>query len=752
MANITKNFPGVYATITDQSFITPPTSPFKPGLVGVASKGPFDTPTKVRSLKEFVAAFGKPLTTTYTDGIPDNNGYFLADAVAMISDFTDGATVVRVGNQYQEITGGAVSSATGTYIYTNAAASAYVNALMGAGNTVYLAVSEAGKDSSVNLTAVSAANSGTITVDAALGATYTSAASLVYSTADEAAWNAEGVLNCLSYSAGTVAGTGTVTGTKNAFQIAVSGTTTGLKIGSVYKIVDPSSLISKETHEVRVTMLSGTNAYFATTNDSQIGYQALPLQDTYTNGRIYEATGTSSFLWLQAATAGEWANGTSSKTGIYVQCSPGSAPGTKKLSVYWNSTLVETFDNLSSKKKQPDNTTDNPDWYVTRINGVSQYITITNPDVGEGHVANTVAPWNSAYYVTSGTTSMPYGAVNAGDLALSSSGTVTTLESGGQLTNGFNGANPSAADFVGSYDEVNDVATGLKSFEDADNSTVNVICAPRHYNPTSTTSGVVSVLQELRRIARKINAEAVAEVPAGLSLKEAVDWHNAQGVYANTMGYIDDSALSLYWNWFQIASVFDGSIKWVPPSLGALYAMAVTFARGEKYKAAAGETRGVIIPALKLAYERTSDDVRQSSYRNGNSINSILKMQNRFVLYGDRTMQRAESKMSATHNVMLVNDIVANLSIIGRRYVFEPNDPELLDNIRQAFVGYLDGVKNARGIEAYELTIDTTNNNATTRNLREVIVDLAVIPTDAMERMFINTTVRESGAVLNSVA
>ena len=78
-----KTFPGVYTSITDESFIQPAISRFRPGLVGVATKGPFNTPTAARSLKEFRTLFGKPITTTYntSTGKPDNNGYFLADAL-----------------------------------------------------------------------------------------------------------------------------------------------------------------------------------------------------------------------------------------------------------------------------------------------------------------------------------------------------------------------------------------------------------------------------------------------------------------------------------------------------------------------------------------------------------------------------------------------------------------------------------------------------------------------------------------------
>src|SRR6266576_630116 len=96
-----KAAPGVYTSISDESFNQPAISRFRPGLIGVAQKGPFNAPTAVRSLKEFRRLFGKPLTTSYqTDGSPSGAGFFLADAVSIITNMSDGATVVRVGNTY----------------------------------------------------------------------------------------------------------------------------------------------------------------------------------------------------------------------------------------------------------------------------------------------------------------------------------------------------------------------------------------------------------------------------------------------------------------------------------------------------------------------------------------------------------------------------------------------------------------------------------------------------------------------------
>jgi phage tail sheath protein FI len=216
-------------------------------------------------------------------------------------------------------------------------------------------------------------------------------------------------------------------------------------------------------------------------------------------------------------------------------------------------------------------------------------------------------------------------------------------------------------------------------------------------------------------------------------------------------GTIDAANLAVYFNWFNIVDVFTGNVKLVPPTIGALRCLAFTFSHDKPWYAAAGETRGLLPEALSVQYDRVSGDARQAMYGAGNSVNPILRMRNQILLWGERTMQIAESKLSQVHAVILVNYVVNGLAAIGRRYVFDPNDAELLTLIRLAFSEFLDKVRNERGLEDYNLVIDSRNNNADTRNQRQVIVDLAIIPTDVAERIFINATVKESGAVLNAV-
>lgn len=736
-----KTFPGVYTSITDESFIQPAVSRFRPGLIGVAQKGPFDTPTAVRSLKEFRRTFGRPLTTTYqADGAPSGAGFFLADAVAIISDLTDGAVVVRVGNAYQCLSTSDVSGVAGSYNFGTSQYALLDPALQG--KDVYVRITQPGKSSTVNARVISAGG-GTVSLSTttdALAASYLNA-SVCYSNYANAANKAEGVMYAYTYdstSSGTVdfalTSVGTIAGTKNQFEFTVQSNPANIEVGSVYKITETAKAT---THEVRVKSKLGNTIFLETSDLTRVGYQALPLQDSYESARIFKVTGRVAFMWLEAATEGAWANGGNPTTGLFVAVRPGSAPATKKFEVYEDGALVETFDNLSEDPSSDD-------WYETRLNGasnegISQYVRVKNVfSAGGGqlyHPSNSADPWDSAYISTNlslDPKTMPTGRVNAGYLG-----------TGSTFAEGFNGENAQDSDFVGTVNPVNDSLTGAKAFEDTDNLSINILAAPQD-NVTRT------VMQELTRVARKINALAIVDVPAGLNARQAIDWHRGLGQFTG-LGTIDSPNLAVYWNWFNYVDPFTGLQKLVPPTLATLRCMAFTFDRDKPWYAAAGETRGVIPEALSLEFEKVTQDTRQAMYGNGQSVNPILKIRGRHVLYGERTMQVAESKLTAVHSVILVNFIVNGLAEIGRRFVFDPNDVELLVQIRLAFSEFLDKVRNERGLEDYELVIDDRNNNADTRNQRQVIVDLSVIPTDVAERIFINAVVKESGAELNQV-
>ncbi len=580
--------------------------------------------------------------------------------------------------------------------------------------------------------------------------TYTNATA-VYSTQANAAWNAESILYGYGYTDldAIVGKVDNCTKGGLTFDVAMNANAAEINTRDLYAITDNGNN-SQPTYEFRIKSVAGNTLTMVSTDSTQVGYQAVTLGDSYLNGKLWRVTSMTPFLILAASTAGDWANGNSTKTGLYTKVRPGSKAGTKMIEVYWNGGLVETFDNLSANPLSSD-------FYTTRINDISDYIVIQGApltDYGNSaltlsmagtHAANTASPWDSAYYGTSYVPvgqpqPMPYGAINAGQIYTS---VVTSVQTGGQFIGGENGDNATATDFVGVVGP-DDTLTGIKCFEDKDNVAVNILAAPM--NDISIT-----VMQELRRVAKKINALALSDVPAHLNIWQAIDWHNGEGDY-RSRGRIDDPNIAVFWNWFTLTSPFDGLEKLVPPSLAALRCMANVWEREKPWNAAAGVNRGQIPECTAVEFERISEEAKQAMYGNGNSINPIWKTNGQFLLWGDRTLQRAESKLTAIHSVNLVNWIVRGLGDLARQFVFDPNDNELLVHIKLAFTEFLDKIANERGLEQYLLEIDDKNNTAATRNQRAVIVDLSIVPVDVAERIYVNVTVRESGAELNSVS
>ena len=760
MATITpKTFPGVYTTIVDQSFFTPSTSNFKPGLIGVASKGPFDVPTPVRSLKDFVNLFGNPLTTTYTTNTttdlttPDGEGFFLADAVDSIADFTDAITVVRIGNRYTELApADAFSYGTNSYNLFSPSNAPRIASLKTAGD-VFLRVTEAGMPSTVNVSVISATGSN-IQLDTSgdpLAAVYT-AGQISYNVYDKAANAAEGVLYAYTYGTSSAqqadavyTSVGSISGYKNQYQFYCSANATAIAVGDVFKIKETNK---DTTHEVRVksslidySNTSGT-IYLEKTDIPQIGYQALPLQDNYAVAALYKPTGKVVFLNLKAATEGTWANGADSSQGLYLKVRPGSDGGTKKLEVYWNSALTETHDNITD---DPTDTTNF--WSVRLAKGMSTYVyyeEISTTFSNDPTAANTVAPWDARFFGSTATAGlpvpMPLGATNAGWLAV----TVGNVQdTGGQFVKGYNGENPQDTDWIGDLDPTTDTMSGIRAFEDTDTVEINILAAPMD-------NISIAVMEQMGRSCAKINAMSLCDVPAGLNAREAIDWHNGK-LPTQDGTRLDNRNVAVYWNWF-VRSNRWGETKWVPPTLGTLRAMGFTFNVDKPWSAAAGENRGYLPDAQRVQFDRVSEDTKQAMYGNGNSVNPILKIKGRHYLYGERTMQRAESKLTAVHNMIMVNWVVTGMATVARRYVFDPNDAELLIQLKLAFTEFLDRIVNERGIEQYNLVMDDRNNTAETRNNREVVVDLEVIPTDVAEKIYINAIVRESGAVLNTLS
>lgn len=715
----THTAPGVYTSITNDSFPASPVSTFSAGILGEANMGPINVPTLINSDAQFKATFGSSLGA----------GFYLADTIATLLPITNNLWVERIAHEYNvfpiqpSVTALNTTVSAGTNkVYLSD------NSLLNPANIVnnfgdlsaenlYVRITETAKETTVNSQVISIGSDGTnkYAILSEVSDVYSTNATIEYSTQLNAANSAESILYAYDYSASI----GTAVGSKGqyTFAFAASGTNT-VNIGDLL-LLEQTGAASTAEVEVKAVVRNSTQTVvqLQTTNVAKSGYQALPLQATYSAATVYRAnTGsTSPVLWLKSATEGTWANGVNASTGLFVSVAPGSNAGTKKLNIYLNSSLVQAIDNLSIDPT-------NANFYG---NIVSPYIAVTAYDFTNSAPSNTANPWDTSV-----------ASINAG------------ASTGGTFTNGFNGELTTQADYIGNIDDSNNVTTGVQAFADTSKYDVYFLAAPGVTDRAiDSADSFESVQREFDNVASIAGAISLIDVPDYLNLSQANDWHNGVGVYSYR-SRINSTSSACFWNWLNIAdqwSTVSGATKWAPPVLGALRCLAYTFNSANPWRVAAGTTYGAIPEAIAVRYTKASQAQRDASYGNGNSVNPILWLNGQATLFGERTMAVAESELAVIHCNTLVHTVLDGMAAIGRKHTFEPNDKQLVTSLTQEFTAFLSGIQNSRGMESYAFTID---NSAANRSKRQVVVSLELVPTEDMERMFINAAVFAAGAQL----
>jgi len=686
-------FPGVYTTVTDRSFSNGLQSRFACGLVGVASRGPLNEAVQVRSLADFVNNFG-----------PKVDGSFLATAVGAITAAGgDGTRVVRIGTGYTDTSAVGSGSSGGYNIFTSSTAAVDVGD--------YLKVTQTGKLSTPNARVQSISTGTIVLVSAgaeavALADTYT-AANIAKSGVADALSKAEAQLTAPTYNP-VLTLAGSVVGNKSEFTFTVSGDPTQLQVGNVIKIVQTDRATTREA-QIQSINNSTKTVTLIPINDTETGRQAVALQDNYSSGAIYVLATNDGQLaaQLNASSEGTWANTVGATTGLKVTVSPGSKPDTKKLLVYLDGALAETIDNLSYDSESED-------YWQTRLANDS-YVNVADL-FGPEPPGNTLAPWNIVDYDT----------VNVAS-----------------FSGGFNGENVSASDYVGTVDPVTDEASGLQIFNDkAQYGALYALACP----------GVsdAAVMMALAEAAAAINAVGYVDIPDNVNGREAIDWGNGEGVYANRP-QPNDYRLTLFWNWVYTLDQFSGESIWAPPTVAALACTSLSFDRYKPWYAVAGEQRGALPGASTVRYPRVRDDLRQA-FADDSVLNPILLNRGTGVgIWGNKTTQRATSFMQELSVVHLVNYILKNVGRIASKFVFDPNDAVLLQQLTLEGTAFMNTLQTERGVERYVWQSNNKNNPAEVRNARTAVVDLAIIPIGAVEVIKLNLSVNSSGATLNSV-
>lgn len=311
---------------------------------------------------------------------------------------------------------------------------------------------------------------------------------------------------------------------------------------------------------------------------------------------------------------------------------------------------------------------------------------------------------------------------------------------GGFTSKAFSGGQngiPPSAEYSSELDRaiIGNVAdsTGLFALENPETFDFNLLSIP------GNSSGAV-IGQALQFAESRGDVLFLVDPPFGLRPQQAVDWHNGM-LLSDLTSAINSNYGALYWSWVKIFDQFNGGEIFIPPSGHVASVFSRTARVSEQWFAPAGLRRGRLLTALDLEYNPNMSE-RDLLYGSGNAVNPIVKFaQEGITVFGQRTLQRTASALDRVNVRMLLIFLKKNLTPLLRNFLFEPIDNILFAQVRNAIEPFMEDILARRGISAFRVVCDETNNTPARIDANELHVAIFIKPIRAAEFIVLNLVV-----------
>ena len=206
---------------------------------------------------------------------------------------------------------------------------------------------------------------------------------------------------------------------------------------------------------------------------------------------------------------------------------------------------------------------------------------------------------------------------------------------------------------------------------------------------------------------------------------------------------IDNDSIAAYFPNISMDDTVNNRRVTVPASVAALAAIGFNDKVGYPWFAPAGFNRASL-NFVTLTQVRINQPERDALF--DARINPIVKFPGEgYVFFSQSTMKQGKSLLSSINVKRMILEVKRLVSNIGNRLMFE----QITTSLRQQFVKetsqQLSVVQTNRGIEAFKVICDDTNNTQTDVEANRMNGQIRLIPTTAVEYILIDFIVTNSG-------
>jgi hypothetical protein len=193
---------------------------------------------------------------------------------------------------------------------------------------------------------------------------------------------------------------------------------------------------------------------------------------------------------------------------------------------------------------------------------------------------------------------------------------------------------------------------------------------------------------------------------------------------------------------------YNDKYRWVPLNGDIAGLCARTDATNDAWWSPAGLNRGQIKNVVKLAYNPNKAD-RDALYSNG--VNPVVTFPGQgTVLYGDKTLLSKPSAFDRINVRRLFIVLEKAIAKASRYQLFEFNDSFTQAQFRSLVEPFLRDVQGRRGITAFKVVCDSTNNTAEIVNTNQFVGDIFIQPNYSINYITLNFIASKQGVAFTT--
>jgi len=378
--------------------------------------------------------------------------------------------------------------------------------------------------------------------------------------------------------------------------------------------------------------------------------------------------------------------------------------------------VLETFEGLSQARGAKRLSGAN-NYYVDVLNNQSRYLWVGEtdsqlPDSGKRVTDSTLQTDSDGPYYTTVTSPLSYSFTGGSD------GTV---------------ADASIAEIQTAYD----------LFQDAETVDVNFIIGPQVADPDDEVIAnyLISIANDRRDVIAVVSPSIERTVNNINAAEDVIDW--ADNITSSSYGVLDSGALYVF-------DKYNDVYRWVVASGSIAGLCAYTDNVSDPWFSPAGFNRGQLRNVVKLAFNPIQAE-RDSLYKA--RVNPIVSFPGQgIVLYGDKTAQAKASAFDRINVRRLFITLEKAISTAAKSLLFEINDEFTRAQFRNLVEPFLRDVQGRRGLTAFSVVCDETNNTPQVIDTNRFVADIFIQPARSINFITLNFVAVRTGVQFEEIA